>query len=152
MQLSALLHQFGSLHSPARLPARGPPLSFHVPKPLSRREKQALKANLEAEQTVLVREKVMTTLGSAFREVFKDCSTQLVPIMDHRSVHLKLVEWDKLQMKLESVEVWPAPSAPTSAPHSLAGTALKSRLSTAVEHADNRCIVSILGVHPYRGP
>jgi hypothetical protein len=118
LDATVCLHQFGSLQPAftSSCPARGPTIPLRVRKPLSTAEKLARKANLEAEKTVLVRQKVMTTLGSAFREVFKDCSTQLVPIMDHRSVHLKLVEWDKLQMKLESVEVWPAPVPPPLKP------------------------------------
>jgi hypothetical protein len=58
-----------------------------------------------ARQTIRVREKVMMTLEQAFQEVFRGSETKLVPIMNHRAVHLKLIEWDQLQMKLESIEV-----------------------------------------------
>ena len=65
----------------------------------------AREAEAVAQRTVRVREKVMMTLESAFHEVFRGSETKLVPIMNHRAVHLKLVEWDQLQMALESIEV-----------------------------------------------
>ena len=67
-----------------------------------------------------VREKVKQMLSGAFREVFQDDTVQLVPIMNHQSVHVKLVEWDLLQAKLESVEVCPpARSASYTCSHCL---------------------------------
>ena len=64
-----------------------------------------------ADRAARVHEKVSSGLGTAFTEVFRDDHPRLLPIYNHRAVHLLLIEWDRLHQKLELVEVrrhsWP---------------------------------------------
>jgi hypothetical protein len=65
-----------------------------------------------AQQAIRVRQKVSKSLADAFSEVFKDARPRLLPIYDHRKVHLLLVQWDRLHKKLELVEVRPVQAYP----------------------------------------
>ena len=56
-------------------------------------------------QNVRLRNMMMANLESAFQEVFQMEDTKLVPILNHRPVHLQLIKWDQLQMQLEKIEV-----------------------------------------------
>jgi hypothetical protein len=69
-----------------------------------------------AQRAYRIRQKVSSTLGAAFAEVFKDARPRLLPIYDHRKVHLLLVQWDRLHQKLELIEVRPSLSHASRGP------------------------------------
>jgi hypothetical protein len=52
-----------------------------------------------------VRDEVSRKVAVAFDSIFTDANPRLIPVLDHQQVHLKLLQWDKLQQKLEGVEV-----------------------------------------------
>jgi hypothetical protein len=52
-----------------------------------------------------VRDEVSRKVAVAFASIFTDANPRLIPVLNHQLVHLKLLQWDKLQQKLEAVEV-----------------------------------------------
>lgn len=52
-----------------------------------------------------VRDEVSKKVAVAFDSIFTDANPRLIPVLNHQRVHLQLLKWDKLQQKLEAVEV-----------------------------------------------
>jgi hypothetical protein len=52
-----------------------------------------------------VRDEVSRKVAVAFDSIFTDANPRLIPVLNHQQVHLKLLQWDRLQQKLEVVEV-----------------------------------------------
>ena len=52
-----------------------------------------------------VRDEVSKKVAVAFDSIFTEANPRLIPVLNHQRVHLQLLKWDKLQQKLEGVEV-----------------------------------------------
>lgn len=52
-----------------------------------------------------VRDEVSKKVAVAFDSIFTKANPRLIPVLNHQRVHLQLLKWDKLQQKLEAVEV-----------------------------------------------
>lgn len=52
-----------------------------------------------------VRDEVSKKVAVAFDSIFTDANPRLIPVLNHQRVHLQLLKWDKLQQRLEGVEV-----------------------------------------------
>lgn len=57
-----------------------------------------------------VRAEVSKKVAVAFDSIFTEANPRLIPVLNHQRVHLQLLKWDKLQQKLEGVEVCQLPS------------------------------------------